>query len=252
MGIYSHMDSSLVSDLPTQVRGARTTFEKWYFVLRLFISCFFMTILIANSLTGMALPQTETSCLWDALFSFTSDLNDYFAHNEFQRHLLLIFSSALIDFQLLYLTVRFVISGNSWRTPIALFSFYFFRALVQGLFIMKFPEGYLWDDPGIFSLAVSYHRTPDFFFSGHLGFAVICACENQGLKRPGLAALSLLTGAVEACVMLVLRGHYTIDLIAGVVFGHYCWILSGTACKPLDKKMKAMQLEPVNDYIRLA
>jgi len=246
------MDSSLVSDLPVQVRSARTTFEKWYFVLRLFISCFFMAILIANSLTGMALPHTETSCLWDALFVFTSDLNAHFADNEFQRHLLLIFSSALIDFQVLCLAFRYVVSGKSWRTPIALFSFYLIRALVQGLFIMKFPEGYLWDDPGVFSLAVSYHRTPDFFFSGHLGFTIICACENQGLKRPRLALLSLITAVVEACVMVVLRGHYTIDLIAGVVFGHYCWILSGVASKPLDKKMKGLLLEPKNEYIRLA
>jgi hypothetical protein len=246
------MDSSLVSDLPASVRSTRTSFEKWYFVLRLFIVSFFMTLVVTISLTGMGLPNTEVNCLWDALFVLTGDLNAYFADNEFQRHLMLIISSALIDFQVLYLGIRYLFTGKSWRTPIALFSFYLFRALVQSVFIMQFPEGYLWDYPGIFSLTVSYHRTPDFFFSGHLGFTIICTCENIWLGKRGLAALSLLTACTEAIVMVICRGHYTIDLIAGVVFGHYCWILSGIASKSLDEKMKGLQIEPKDEYIRLA
>jgi len=226
------MDSNLVERLEAPVQ--HTVSERWHFALRLFLACFFLAIVIANSLTGMALPQRETSCLWDALFLLTSDLNSYFADHVLQRHLLVIFSSALIDFQVLFITTRFVLAGKGWRMPIALLSFYFFRACVQGLFIMRFPEGYLWDYPGVFSLAVSYQHTADFFFSGHVGFTTICTCENLWLGKPRWAAVSLFTAVTESFVMLVCRGHYTIDLISGAVFGHYCWIFSGAVSKKVD------------------
>lgn len=46
------------------------------------------------------------------------------------------------------------------------------------LFIIKFPEGYAWDYPGIPALTVSYEVTPDFFFSGHVGLTVIMALDH--------------------------------------------------------------------------
>jgi len=48
------------------------------------------------------------------------------------------------------------------------------------------------------------------------------------------AAVSLFTAVTESFVMLVCRGHYTIDLISGAVFGHYCWIFSGVVSKKVD------------------
>lgn len=246
------MDSSLIGSLQVPVRSAQSSSDKWHFVLRLFLVSFFLALLIINSLTGMVLPKTETTCLYDALFLLTAELNTYFTEHVTQRHLMVIFSSALIDFQVLYIAVRFVLQGKSWRMPIALFSFYLFRGLVQSIFIMRFPDGYLWDYPGFFSLAVSYFHTADFFFSGHVGFAFICMCENLWLKKPGLAALSLFTAVTEAFVMAVCRGHYSIDLIAGVIFGHYCWIVSGVVSKALDKKIKGVAPEPQDEYIRLA
>lgn len=230
------MDLSLVGHLEGPGRNLQT--ERRYFVIRLCISCIFLAVVIANSVTGMVLPTTETSCLWDALFLLTTDLNSYLADHVLQRHLLVIFSSALIDFQVLFIATRFVLSGKSWRMPIALLSFYLFRACIQGLFIMRFPEGYLWDYPGVFSLAVSYHHTSDFFFSGHVGFTTICTCENLWLGKPKWAILSLFTALMESFVMLVCRGHYTIDLISGAVFGHYCWIVSGVLSKKVDLRVR--------------
>ena len=45
------------------------------------------------------------------------------------------------------------------------------------LFVMKMPDGYYWDYPGFPSLTVAYGNTNDFYFSGHVGGSVICACE---------------------------------------------------------------------------
>ena len=42
---------------------------------------------------------------------------------------------------------------------------------------MKFPEGYLWEYPGFISLTVPYGKTNDFFYSGHVGGALISTLE---------------------------------------------------------------------------
>ena len=117
---------------------------------------------------------------------------------------------------------------------------------------MSFPEGYLWDFPGFFSVAVSYHRTPDFFFSGHVGFSIICTCENFWLGKPRLAILSLTTAFISFFVMLVTRGHYTVDLLTGLMVGHYCWFLSKPLSKSLDRKLASLRQNTKDEYIKLA
>jgi len=62
-----------------------------------------------------------------------------------------------------------VIKGKTWRLPIVMVLFYFTRMVVQKIFLMKFPEGYIWEYPGFPSLTVPYGRTNDFFYSGHIG-----------------------------------------------------------------------------------
>ena len=51
----------------------------------------------------------------------------------------------------------------------------------------------------------------------------------------GLTVVSIVSLIAQVMVMLVTRGHYTIDLIAGVVIGHYCHLLAfkmtETCCK---------------------
>ena len=37
---------------------------------------------------------------------------------------------------------------------------------------------------------------------------------------------ALFTLVLETFVLIVLRAHYTIDIVAGIVFAHYFWILS--------------------------
>lgn len=37
--------------------------------------------------------------------------------------------------------------------------------------------------------------------------------------------------------MVLLRGHYVIDLFAGVIFGHYFWILAEKYSYIIDKRL---------------
>jgi len=86
---------------------------------------------------------------------------------------------------------------------------------------MSYPEGFIWEYPGFPSIMVSYLKTNDFFYSGHVGLPVILMCEFKILKRNFMFLFCILTIFIEAFTMIATRGHYTIDLITGVIFAHY-------------------------------
>jgi hypothetical protein len=89
---------------------------------------------------------------------------------------------------------------------------------------MKYPDGYLWDDPGFPAIAVSYLKTNDFFFSGHVGLPVIIGLEFNRMGMPRMFMFSLLTVLIEAFTMIATRGHYCIDLVTGIIVAHYVFI----------------------------
>ena len=127
-------DSSLTVSLTPQCFARHNwgcTFDKWHFIVRLFVCGFFLSVVIANTITAMVLPTMETQCMWDGLFELTKNLNGYLATNPTVKNGLLIVSSILVDFQVLFITIRFVFFGKSWRAPIAMFSFYCFRGFIQ-------------------------------------------------------------------------------------------------------------------------
>lgn len=103
---------------------------------------------------------------------------------------------------------------------------------------MRFPEGYLWEYPGFPSLVVSYLKTNDFFFSGHVGLPIIIMCELYKMKKFRMLYFSLFTLILEFFTMIALRGHYSIDLVTGVFMGHYCYILTEKYIHYLDNYTK--------------
>lgn len=90
---------------------------------------------------------------------------------------------------------------------------------------MRYPDGYLWEYPGIPSVTVSYLKTNDFFFSGHVGFPIIIGMECHKLNKKYLMVFCLFTSLFEACTMIVTRGHYIIDIITGLGMAHYFYMI---------------------------
>jgi hypothetical protein len=90
---------------------------------------------------------------------------------------------------------------------------------------MSFPDGYLWEYPGFPSITVSYLKTNDFFFSGHVGLPIIGALEFYGEEKMPLACFCMFTCLLEFFTMIITRGHYLIDLICGVIIAHYVYML---------------------------
>jgi len=102
---------------------------------------------------------------------------------------------------------------------------------------MQFPEGYLWDFPGFYSLAVPYGKTNDFFFSGHIGCCMLNYFEFKANKHNKMAYFSLFSLFNQVILMILVRGHYSIDLITGIICGHYFWMFAERYSYLIDEKL---------------
>lgn len=106
---------------------------------------------------------------------------------------------------------------------------------------MRFPDDYLWEFPGIYSFVVPYQKTNDFFFSGHLGFSAVAVLEFHDKKRKGWTIYAIVTLIIEGFTMIVLRGHYSIDLISGVIGAHYFFIIGEVCSKIFERFIKRVR-----------
>lgn len=224
-GFQSNEDSLKETDLKLNYN---------FLFLRLFLILIGICFVFLNALYGFLFSKTSIDCIVDKTFIFTDDLNLFFSQHIGLRHSLLIFSSMCIDLALLSSCIMWIFFGRSWRLIFSLFVFYISRFLVQGLFQLKYPEGYLWEDPGILSLTVSYYKSNDFFFSGHVGLPIIVGLEFKEKGFTVMYVFCLLSAFLEAFTMIVLRGHYCVDIITGAVMGHYVYMIVKGYIEPFD------------------
>lgn len=114
--------------------------------------------------------------------------------------------------------------GRSARPLAGVMILFALRQLAQATTALPAPPGMLWRDPGFPSLLVTYSVGNDFFFSGHTAFATFGALE---FSRLGKRALTLSVGLLALCeisVVLILRNHYTMDVITGATMAFAVWM----------------------------
>jgi hypothetical protein len=116
---------------------------------------------------------------------------------------------------------------------------------------MSYPEGYLWNYPGIPSLVISYLKTNDFFISGHVGVCVIFALEYRKESYMCMVVCCLLVCLVESVVMIVTRGHYVVDIVTGIVFAHYIFIIVDNYIHIVDDSCISIKEESEEECITL-
>ena len=140
-----------------------------------------------------------------------------------------------IDLGFLIFVGNYVVWGNTWREMLALSLFYAVRGTLQGIDVLGFPDGFIWGYPGMYSFVITYVRSSDFFYSGHVGFMLLCAMSSYGKGLKLLMWYCLFCSFFEGCVMLLVRCHYGIDVVGGLVFAHYLWMLSEMPTKLFDR-----------------
>ena len=167
------------------------------------------------------------SGLGDGMHNLFASWNQALQAHPRAANFLLIISSALIDLMGLFLLGRWIFSGTV-RPFLGLIILMALRQVSQALCALPPPPGIIWHDPGFPSLLVTYGVANDFFFSGHTAIAVFAGLELARLKNSWLTAIASVTVVFEVGVVLVLRAHYTMDVITGI-FAALC-VASLTSC----------------------
>jgi membrane-associated phospholipid phosphatase len=152
----------------------------------------------------------------DAGLMLTVSTNRFLRENRAWSNALLISSSAVIDLLGGFLLL-WAIFGPSLRPFVGLLILFGLRQLSQNLCVLPPPDGIIWEYPGFPSLLVTYGVANDFFFSGHTGIAVYGAVEIGRLKGWKGICLGVAIAMFEATSVLLLRAHYTMDVLTGIL-----------------------------------
>ena len=160
------------------------------------------------------------SGLGDGMHNLFAPWNQYLHVHPRAANGLLIVSSAFIDLMALFLLGRWIFAGVL-RPFLGLIILMGLRQVCQALCALPPPPGIIWHYPGFPSLLVTYAVANDFFFSGHTAIAVFAGLELARLKKPWLTAVAVVVVIFEVGVVLVLRAHYTMDVVTGILAALY-------------------------------
>jgi len=175
-----------------------------------------------------------TQCMLDNVQVLFSKATLYLEKNHHARNLLIFLSSLLIDLIVITTCTMWSVNGKSFKFIISVVCFYLFRMLVQKMYQMPYPDKYIFADPGFYSLTVSYLKTNDFFFSGHVGIPLLCAHEYKVNNLNSLMIFCIFASFLEAFVMISTGGHYSVDILAGWLFALYFIKIATFVAKNID------------------
>ena len=92
----------------------------------------------------------------------------------------------------------------------------------------------IWRKPGFPALLATYSVGNDFFFSGHTAIAVLGAIEAVYFGPGWLAAIAVIVALGEMLIVLVLRAHYTMDVVTGALAAFLAAAAAGKLSPAID------------------
>lgn len=173
----------------------------------------------------------------DSVHRLTAGWHHYLAHHEKAANRLLILSSLCIDALGLSL-IGLSIFGPSFAPFLGVLIVFSLRQISQLCCTLPPPPGIIWRDPGFPTVLVTYGVGNDFFFSGHTALAVLGAMELCRIGPWWLGAIAILVALGEALVVLVLRAHYTLDVIAGALAAWFAFDMASRLAPWVDGWLK--------------
>lgn len=173
----------------------------------------------------------------DRVHQLTARWHAYFQSNEKAANRALILSSLFIDLFSLFL-IGVAIFGSTFAPFIAILIVFSLRQICQLSCTLPPPPGIIWRDPGFPALLVTYGVSNDFFFSGHTAMAVLGAMELCHVGPWWLGALGCVIALGEAVIVLVLRAHYTMDVVAGAFAAWFASDVARRLAPFVDELMK--------------
>jgi len=160
-------------------------------------------------------------CIVDYSFEMSAGLNYWFREHIQFKNAYLIYSAFLMDVLMLTFMVLFYFHWNSIRLVFSLILFYPPRQVIQGLFLIARPVGFLRSFPGIHAITIPYFDTNDFYWSGHVGSSSVFMLEYARSGYPKMACYAFFVVVSEWFMLTATRDHYIIDLVTGLMLAQY-------------------------------
>lgn len=153
--------------------------------------------------------------MYDRLHVLTARWNAWLHAHPRHANGVLIASSLCVDVVTLAVLTHAVF-GPSFRPFWGVCGLFALRQVSQAAVALPIPPGIIWRDPGVPSLFVTYGVGNDFFFSGHTALAVYGALHLATLGIPALTVTAAAIAVLQMLAVIVLRAHWTLDVIAGL------------------------------------
>ncbi len=169
----------------------------------------------------------------DVVHDLTANWHRYFATHSRAANAALITSSIFIDLIGLAL-IGTAIFGPTFAPFLAILIVFGLRQICQSLCTLPPPPGIIWRHPGFPALLVTYDVGNDFFFSGHTALAVLGALAAAQFGPLWFAVLAAIIALGEMVIVLVLRAHYTLDVLAGAFAAFFAAAVAGKLSPAVD------------------
>ena len=181
----------------------------------------FSLVLLCNSFypylkNADRIVLSTDECIRDYSFVWTDHINMWLRENLVSKDRYMVVAGFFMDFMILSAVGLWAYRHRTGRIIPTLLIFYELRGQIQNLFFMSRPEGFLWFKPSFPSLAIAYHDTNDFYYSGHVGCCTIFTIELWALGERRLSIVTLFILINEWMILCLLRTHYVIDLVSGL------------------------------------
>jgi membrane-associated phospholipid phosphatase len=174
-----------------------------------------------------------TNGIGDLVHELTARWHGYFLANPRAANTALIISSLFIDLIGLSL-IGSAIFGPTFAPFLAILIVFALRQLCQAFSTLPPPPGIIWRNPGFPALLVTYSVGNDFFFSGHTALAVLGAIEAANYGPIWLGIAVAIIALAEVLIVLVLRAHYTLDVVAGALAAFLAADIAGKLAPVVD------------------
>ena len=196
-------------------------------------------MLLIRSITAATRPEllvtvSDTNCISDLTFDWTEKANSYFRYNHTAWVIGGCISQYLMDILLFSALIVWTWKHRCTRVFFTSLLFYSIRSQVQTYFYLNRIDGFIYDDPGPFSLTIAYFDTNDFYYSGHCGSCTMYMLEMFALGHTYWGSFYLCMLIFQWCYLTFYRVHYIIDLLFGVVVAISVHRLAECVCHLLD------------------
>ncbi len=152
----------------------------------------------------------------DLLLTVSLPINAYISEHPSLSDGFLMVMNGLTDVLGVFL-IALVIFKKDSRPFLMLLIFGLLRQTLQYLVSLPIPLHAIWHDPGFPTIFATYGVINDFYFSLHTGVSLIAALELIRFRKWGLTLLGFAIFIFEACSVIVLQIHYTMDVFTAII-----------------------------------